>query len=107
MAPSSRKRKRAAGAVRRTTPNAANGAVPPGWTAELWADELRRKADRCRAEHAETAAMYEGWAESIMSQKCGEDQNVRASHILVENHGDYASQLLCENQATTASHQTL
>lgn len=46
-------------------PNAADGKVPPGWIAELWAEELRRKADCCRAEHPETAKRYEGWADRL------------------------------------------
>jgi len=40
-------------------------AVPAGWTPTRWQQELRRKAERCEADHPELAAQYRGQADAI------------------------------------------
>ena len=41
------------------------GDVPAGWTPRGWLVELRRKADRCRRDHPDTADAYRKWAAAI------------------------------------------
>jgi hypothetical protein len=42
--------------------------VPRGWTAITWAQELRRKADRCQDTHPDRARRYRETAAALLRQ---------------------------------------
>lgn len=43
--------------------------VMPGWTREAWANELRRKAEKCAGLNRQVSDAYTRWAEALAPQR--------------------------------------